>query len=35
MNIIEREADVITFHVPLSREGQYATYHLGNEAFFH
>lgn len=34
MNVIEREADVITFHVPLTREGQHATYHLGNEAFF-
>ena len=32
---VEREADVITFHVPLTREGQYATYHLGDEDFFH
>ena len=32
LDVIEREADVITFHVPLSREGQYATWHLGNEA---
>lgn len=32
---IEREADVITFHVPLTREGKYATYHMADEAFFH
>jgi erythronate-4-phosphate dehydrogenase len=35
MDVIEREADVITFHVPLSHEGQYATWHLGNADFFH
>jgi erythronate-4-phosphate dehydrogenase len=35
LDVIEREADVITFHVPLSREGQYATWHLGNVDFFH
>ena len=35
MGEIEREADIITFHVPLTREGQYATWHLGNEGFFH
>ena len=34
MEVIEREADVITFHVPLSHEGQYATWHLGNADFF-
>lgn len=34
IEVIEREADVITFHVPLSRVGQYATYHLADEAFF-
>ncbi len=34
MEVIERESDVITFHVPLTREGQYATYHLADEAFF-
>ena len=27
-------ADIITFHVPLSREGKYPTYHLGNDFFF-
>lgn len=35
MEDIEREADVITFHVPLSREGKYATWHLADDAFFH
>ena len=35
LDVIEREADIITFHVPLSREGQYATYHLANDNFFH
>ncbi len=35
MSAIEREADVITFHVPLTREGQYATYHMADDAFFH
>ena len=34
MDVIEREADVITFHVPLTRNGKYATWHLGNEDFF-
>lgn len=35
MDVIEQEADVITFHVPLTRDGQYATWHLGNGDFFH
>jgi erythronate-4-phosphate dehydrogenase len=35
MDVIEREADVITFHVPLTREGEYATYHMGDDSFFH
>lgn len=35
MDVIEREADVITFHVPLTRMGQYATYHLADRDFFH
>ena len=34
MDVIEREADVVTFHVPLTREGQYATWHLADERFF-
>lgn len=32
---IERRCDVITFHVPLTREGRYATWHLADDAFFH
>ena len=35
LDTIEREADVITFHVPLTREGQYATYYMADEGFFH
>ena len=35
MNVIEREADIITFHVPLTKTGKYATWHLADEAFFH
>ena len=35
LNTIEHEADVITFHVPLTREGQYATYHIADDDFFH
>ena len=31
---IERRCDIITFHVPLTREGQYATWHLADEDFF-
>jgi len=34
-DVIEHDADIITFHVPLSRDGQYATWHLGNDDFFH
>ena len=35
LDVIEREADIITFHVPLTREGQYATYHMADDDFFH
>jgi len=35
MDVIEREADIITFHVPLTREGPHATWHLADEGFFH
>lgn len=31
---IETQSDVITFHVPLTRNGEYATYHLADESFF-
>jgi erythronate-4-phosphate dehydrogenase len=32
---IERNSDIITFHVPLTRKGQYATWHLADDDFFH
>ena len=35
LDVIERESDVITFHVPLTREGKYATFHMADDAFFH
>lgn len=31
---IAAEADVITFHTPLNREGEYCTYHLADARFF-
>lgn len=31
---IARYADIITFHTPLTTEGQYATYHLADASFF-
>ena len=31
---IEAEADIITFHTPLTRTGPYPTLHLADEAFF-
>lgn len=34
MDVIERECDIITFHVPLTRNGRYATYHLADRGFF-
>lgn len=34
LDVIEREADVITFHVPLTHEGPDATYHMADEDFF-
>ena len=35
LDVIERESDVITFHVPLNRDGEYATFHMADDAFFH
>lgn len=35
LDVIEREADVVTFHVPLTLEGQHATWHLADDGFFH
>lgn len=34
MEEIAAQADIITFHTPLTREGADATYHLADEAFF-
>ena len=31
---IERNSDIITFHVPLTKEGDYATWHLADDDFF-
>lgn len=35
MERLEQQADIITFHVPLTHEGPYTTWHLADEAFFH
>ncbi len=35
LDVIERAADVITFHVPLTRDNMYATWHLADDAFLH
>lgn len=34
MEQLQAEADVITFHTPLTRKGPFATEHLADEAFF-
>ncbi|MCC8155235.1 MAG: 4-phosphoerythronate dehydrogenase PdxB [Tannerellaceae bacterium] len=31
---IAAEADIITFHTPLTKEGRYPTFHLANDVFF-
>ena len=31
---LAKECDIITFHVPLYKEGKYKTFHLANEVFF-
>lgn len=31
---IKREADIITFHTPLTKEGEYKTFHLADDKFF-
>lgn len=31
---IQREADIITFHTPLTKTGKYKTYHLADDSFF-
>lgn len=34
LNKIAEECDIITFHVPLYKEGRYKTFHLADENFF-
>lgn len=34
LQTIMDEADIITFHTPLTKEGEYKTYHLADEVFF-
>lgn len=34
LSTLEREADIITFHVPLTPAGPHATWHLADEGFF-
>lgn len=34
LETIAREADIITLHVPLTKEGRFATRHLADQAFF-
>ena len=34
LHTIAHECDVITFHTPLTREGEFATYHLADNEFF-
>lgn len=34
LDTIAKEADIITFHTPLTKEGRFATRHLAGEAFF-
>lgn len=34
LQFLAEECDVITFHVPLYKEGKYKTFHLADEAFF-
>lgn len=35
LETIKRDADIITFHTPLTRNGEYSTFHLANDTFFH
>lgn len=34
LDVIKKESDIITFHTPLTREGEYTTYHLADSLFF-
>ena len=33
LQTIKQEADIITFHTPLTNTGKHATYHLADDAF--
>lgn len=35
LETLARECDIITFHTPLERNGEYRTFHLVDRAFFH
>ncbi len=35
LETLQKECDILTFHVPLHREGKYRTYHLADKNFFH
>ena len=34
LKTIQEEADIITFHVPLQKEGEHRTYHIADDDFF-
>lgn len=34
LSTLAKECDIITFHTPLNRDGQYKTYHLADHSFF-
>lgn len=34
INTIKQEADIITFHTPLTKSGEHKTYHLADDTFF-
>lgn len=35
LETLARECDIITFHTPLERNGEYRTFHLADRTFFH
>lgn len=35
LETLARKCDIITFHTPLERNGEYRTFHLADRAFFH
>lgn len=35
LQTLAEECDILTFHVPLYKEGKYKTFHLGDDTFFH